>query len=176
VKRWTDEFSRTVSSGEHFRGDYRFLARDDRIVWIRGEAKVMHDESGRPFLHGIGYDITELKRIGEDMRIARDNEQRANRAKSEFLLRTSHELRTPLHGIIGFAELLIERTAGALNPTQTDYLTDIYNCGLHLLSTSKSSSRFSIIFFQTPSSLPGIAASLISASNPRTRTTSSLME
>lgn len=132
-ERWTDEFSRTVSSGEPFRGDYRFLAKDDRIVWIHGEAKVMHDESGRPFMHGIGYDITELKRIGEDMRIARDNEQRANRAKSEFLSRTSHELRTPLHGIIGFAELLIEGTAGPLNPTQADYLTDIYNSGQHLL-------------------------------------------
>jgi PAS domain S-box-containing protein len=132
-ERWTDEFSRTVSSGEHFKGDYRFLARDDRIVWIHGEVKVMHDESGRPFMHGIGYDISELKHIEEDMRLARDNEQRANRAKSEFLSRTSHELRTPLHGIIGFAEFLIEGTPGDLNPKQMDYLVDIYNSGQHLL-------------------------------------------
>src|ERR1700761_3446532 len=94
--RWTDEFSRTVSSCVPFKGDYRFLARDDRIVWIHGEVKVMQDESGYPFMHGIGYDITELKRIEADMRLAHDNEQRANRAKSEFLSRTSHELRTPL--------------------------------------------------------------------------------
>src|ERR1700720_305100 len=93
----------------------------------------MQDESGRPFMHGIGYDVTERKRIEEDMRVARDNEQRANRAKSEFLSRTSHELRTPLHGIIGFAELLIEDGSGSLNPKQKDYLVDIYNSGQHLL-------------------------------------------
>ena len=131
--RWTDEFSRTVSSCEPFKGDYRFLARDDRIVWIHGEVKVIQDESGYPFMHGIGYDITELKRIEADMRLAHDNEQRANRAKSEFLSRTSHELRTPLHGIIGFTELLIEGTSASLSQKHKDYLVDIYNSGQHLL-------------------------------------------
>jgi signal transduction histidine kinase/CheY-like chemotaxis protein len=37
---------------------------------------------------------------------ARDRAERANEAKTRFLLNTSHELRTPLNGIIGFAELL----------------------------------------------------------------------
>jgi PAS domain S-box-containing protein len=132
-ERWNEEFSRTVASGEHFRGDYRFLARDGRIVWIHGEVKVMYDESGRPFMHGIGYDVTELKYAEEDMRRARDKEQRANRAKSEFLSRTSHELRTPLNAIMGFAEFLIEGKPGPLNPKQKEYLQDIYDSGQHLL-------------------------------------------
>jgi PAS domain S-box-containing protein len=132
-ERWNEEFSRTVASAEHFRGDYRFLARDGRIVWIHGEVKVMYDESGRPFMHGIGYDITDLKNTEEDMRQARDKEQRANRAKSEFLSRTSHELRTPLNSIMGFAEFLIEGKPGPLNPKQKEYLQDIYNSGQHLL-------------------------------------------
>jgi PAS domain S-box-containing protein len=132
-ERWNEEFSRTVASGEHFRGDYRFLARDGRVVWIHGEMKVMYDESGRPFMHGIGYDVTELKYAEEDMRRARDQEQRANRAKSEFLSRTSHELRTPLNAIMGFAEFLIEGKPGPLNPKQKEYLQDIYDSGQHLL-------------------------------------------
>jgi len=132
-ERWNEEFSRTVASGEHFRGDYRFLARDGRVVWIHGEVKVMYDESGHPFMHGIGYDITELKDTEEAMRQARDEEQRANRAKSEFLSRTSHELRTPLNSIMGFAEFLIEGKPGPLNPKQKEYLQDIYNSGQHLL-------------------------------------------
>ena len=132
--RWNEDFSRTILSAEPFKGDYRFLAKDGRVVWIHGEVQVLRDESGRPsFMHGIGYDITGLKRIEEELRQARDEAERANRAKSEFLARTSHELRTPLHGIIGFAEFLIDGKPGALNPKQREYLEDIYNSGKHLL-------------------------------------------
>ena len=132
-QRWNEEFSRTVSSAETFRGDYRFLARDGRIVWIHGEVKVLYDESGRPFMHGMGYDITELKHTEEDLRQSRDKEQRANRAKSEFLSRTSHELRTPLNIIMGFAEFLIEGKLDPLDPKHQEYLQDIYSSGKHLL-------------------------------------------
>jgi PAS domain S-box-containing protein len=47
-ERWNEEFSSTVSFAQPFKGDYRFLAKDGRVVWIHGEAKVMCDESGRP--------------------------------------------------------------------------------------------------------------------------------
>ena len=132
-QRWNEEFSRTVSSAEPFRGDYRFLARDGRIVWIHGEVKVLYDESGRQFMHGMGYDITELKHTEEDLRQSRDKEQRANRAKSEFLSRTSHELRTPLNIIMGFAEFLIAGKLNPLDPKHKEYLQDIYSSGKHLL-------------------------------------------
>ena len=132
-QRWNEEFSPTVSSAEPFRGDYRFLARDGRIVWIHGEVKVLYDESGRPFMHGMGYDITELKHTEEDLRQSRDKEQRANRAKSEFLTRTSHELRTPLNLIMGFAEFLIEGKLDPLDPKHKEYLQEIYSSGKHLL-------------------------------------------
>ena len=132
-QRWNEEFSRTVSSAEPFRGDYRFLSRDGRVVWIHGEVKILYDESGRPFMHGMGYDITELKHTEEDLRQSRDKEQRANRAKSEFLTRTTHELRTPLNIIMGFAEFLIEGKLDPLDPKHKEYLQDIYSSGKHLL-------------------------------------------
>lgn len=77
--------------------------------------------------------ISELKCSQDDLRQARDQEQCASRAKSEFLSRTSHELRTPLNGIMGFAGFLIEGKPGPLNPMQKEYLQDIYDSGLHLL-------------------------------------------
>jgi signal transduction histidine kinase len=95
--------------------------------------KVLYDEFGRPFMHGMGYDITELKNTEEDLRQSRDKEQRANHAKSEFLTRTSHELRTPLNIIMGFAEFLIESELDPLNPKHKEYLQDIYSSGKHLL-------------------------------------------
>ena len=36
-ERWVAEFSRTCSTGAHFRAEYRLFARDGRIVWVQGE-------------------------------------------------------------------------------------------------------------------------------------------
>ncbi|MBI4379666.1 MAG: response regulator [candidate division NC10 bacterium] len=59
--------------------------------------------------------------------------QEASRHKSEFLANMSHELRTPLNSVIGFSELLLDRTVGTLNEKQTRFLTNIQNSGKHLV-------------------------------------------
>ncbi len=125
--RWNEEFSRTVSWAEPFKADYRFLAKDGRVVWIHGEAKVVRDATGQPsFVQGIGYDITELKEAEASLR-------ETNRIKSEFLANMSHELRTPLNGIIGFSELLVDEKAGSVTDQQKEFLDDILQSGRHLL-------------------------------------------
>src|SRR5690349_15920761 len=68
-ERWHLEFARTCATGERFRSEYRFLARDGRVVWVHGEAHLVRDEAGRPlFLQGIAYDITEKKKAEEVLR------------------------------------------------------------------------------------------------------------
>lgn len=65
-ERWQTEFARTCASGVHFRSEYRFLARDSRVVWVHGECQVVRDDRGQPlFLQGIAYDITERKEAEE---------------------------------------------------------------------------------------------------------------
>ena len=60
---WHREFARGCRTGGPFRAECRFLARDGRIVWVHGEARLVRDDVGRPlFLQGVAFDITEAKR------------------------------------------------------------------------------------------------------------------
>lgn len=76
-------------------------------------------------------DITQTKRVEQELQSAAEAARSANQAKSIFLANMSHELRTPLNAILGFAQLM-ERDSG-LNELQREYLSIIFNSGEHLL-------------------------------------------
>jgi signal transduction histidine kinase len=77
--------------------------------------------------------VLERKRAEQGLETALVEAQAATKAKSEFLANMSHELRTPLNSVIGFAELLDDDLAGALNEEQRDYVQTIGRNGRHLL-------------------------------------------
>jgi PAS domain S-box-containing protein len=72
-QRWSVEAAQIFLSGTPLRSAYRVLARDGRVVWFHCEAKMIRKKNGRPwFIHGIGFDITELKQVEEELQQERN--------------------------------------------------------------------------------------------------------
>ncbi|WP_082091416.1 substrate-binding domain-containing protein [Domibacillus tundrae] len=76
-------------------------------------------------------DITESNKMEKMIIHAKEEAEKANAAKSDFLSKMSHELRTPLNGILGFAQLL--EMEEDLTEIQHDFVQEILNGGRHLL-------------------------------------------
>lgn len=79
----------------------------------------------------ITQNITEDKQIERNLKKSKEEAERANRSKTDFLARVSHEIRTPLNAILGFAEQLKQTK---LNENQNDYVNIIEKSSEHLLS------------------------------------------
>lgn len=76
-------------------------------------------------------DITAQKRTAEELRLAKEAAEAANKAKSVFLASMSHELRTPLNAVLGFSQLM--KNAADFPAGQRENLDIITRSGEHLL-------------------------------------------
>ena len=71
--RWSREAAEMFLSGKPLRSSYRVLARDDHVVWFHCEARLVRRSDGQPwFIHGVGFDITELKQVQEALQEERN--------------------------------------------------------------------------------------------------------
>lgn len=124
--------------------EFRYTDATGVKRWLLVHAQAVFSDSGKVLrVVGTATDITRLKeqelvleqRVAErteEFRAAKDLAERATAVKTEFLAGVSHELRTPLNSVVGFTEVLLEKTVGPLNDRQEKQLTIVRDAARRL--------------------------------------------
>jgi len=113
---------------EELRGSYKNLLKEYTIL-LRKIQKITRvgDSNQRKLL--AAYDKIETQNLQLDK--AREEADRANKAKSEFLARMSHEIRTPMNAVLGMTELALSTR---LEDEPRDYLNTVKEAARSLLT------------------------------------------
>jgi PAS domain S-box-containing protein len=108
----------------------RYRRKDGTYVWLSWSATAVPDTQQ---MYAVARDVTVLKSTEAALRTAKDEAEKSNKFKDQFLSTMSHELRTPLNAVVGFSELLMDDKHGPLTERQQRYVKHIRTGGFHLL-------------------------------------------
>ncbi len=122
-----------ISNGLVWDGEFLNKRKDGTNYWEKAVISPVKDKNGKIINYvAIKYDITDMKKVNEEIIKARIEAENANKAKSLFLASMSHEIRTPMNSILGFTDLL--RSATSLTPEQSEYVLTIGSSAETLLA------------------------------------------
>ncbi len=111
--------------------EHWWRCKDGSILYIEDRSTPTYKGNLLVRMDGILHDITEKKKMMEELIAAKERAVEMNRIKSNFLANMSHELRTPLVGLLGFSELLVEE----LDSKHQEFANMINQSGQRLLGT-----------------------------------------
>ncbi len=116
---------------EYYENEHRVRCKDGTYKWILDRGQILsRTETGEPLrVIGTHTDISEHRRIQAELeqtvrnlKMAKEEADRASRAKGEFLANMSHEIRTPMNAVLGYSQLLKDTP---LTRLQYNYLNKI---------------------------------------------------
>jgi len=131
-ERCLQTYQEAFAARRTFALEYRIRHASDGYRWVANHGVPFSMKAGEfSGYSGYCYDITERRQAEDDLRVAKQQAEAANQAKSAFLANMSHELRTPLNAILGFSQLIARDPN--LTPSQQENLGIVNRSGEHLL-------------------------------------------
>ncbi len=118
------KFSENVKSGNIEKiKEYTLELENGKVLTIELTNSIIKLDDGKNYLFSIFRDITEKKKMINDLILAKEKAEEMNRIKSQFFANMSHEIRTPFMGILGFTELLRDKINDEESITFLDGIT-----------------------------------------------------
>jgi len=122
----------TLKVGKIWKGEFQNRRKDQSTYWENVAISSLMDSHGEIINYIlIMDDISEKKKMLDDLIAAKETAEESNRLKSAFLATMNHELRTPLNHILGFSELIM---SGVAPEDDANFATSIQISGQSLLS------------------------------------------
>lgn len=113
--------------------ELEMFRKDQTTVWVEVKASLIRDKNNNHVgILGVTRDISEKKKMFDDLIIAKEKAEESDRLKTAFLANVSHEIRTPMNGILGFAELL--KDGDLTGEEQNKYIKIIEQSGERMLN------------------------------------------
>ena len=122
-----------ILAGNIWHGELLNKKKDGNLYWESVIIAAIVNSAGviTNFV-GVKEDITEQKKMLDELIAAKEKAIESDRLKSAFLANISHEIRTPMNGILGFSELL--REPHLSGEEQAEYIDLINKSGQRMLN------------------------------------------
>ena len=122
----------SLETGYLYTIEYRIITSSGNKKWVWERGRGYYESNQLVALEGFISDITERKKIEEELIRARDKAEQSDRLKTAFLHNISHEIRTPMNAIVGFTTLL--DAPDITDESRRQYIDIIYQSSNQLLS------------------------------------------
>ena len=130
----TEILHKTLEGG--WRGEVINCKKDGTKFPLLLSTSAIVDENKNPIaLIGVAIDISEMKKVNQELMIAKEQADKSNRLKTEFLAQMSHEIRSPLSSIMSFNHLIKEDLNEFITPEVEEYFTVINSASTRLIRT-----------------------------------------
>ncbi|HRN26275.1 MAG: PAS domain S-box protein [Ignavibacteriaceae bacterium] len=127
------EMWETILNGNEWRGEFFNKKKNGELYWEAATiSPILNEKNEIEKFIAVKEDVTNQKKLTKELIEAKEKAEEMVRLKSYFFANMSHELRTPFVGILGFAEILIDRLN---NHVEREYAEQILKSSMRLTDT-----------------------------------------